>query len=92
MNENSLQVLRGARVLLRTPRESDRNDRLAAGRDLEFRRMVGGTGPDPGPLTTSDVDRWFASVAAEPFGCWPLAGMRAQVRFLARKSGRKAVG
>jgi [ribosomal protein S5]-alanine N-acetyltransferase len=68
MNEKSLPSLRGARVLLRGPRESDRGDRLAAGRDLAFWRMVGGTGPEPGSLTSPEVDRWYTSVAAEPFG------------------------
>jgi RimJ/RimL family protein N-acetyltransferase len=67
MNGGVRPELRGPRVLLRAPRASDRDDRLAAGRDPEFRRMVGGTGPDPGPLTVAEVDRWYAGVAAEPY-------------------------
>src|SRR5512145_560846 len=67
MSENSRQVLRGARVLLRAPRPEDRADRLAAGRDPEFRRMVGATGPDAGPLTAAEVERWYARLVAETY-------------------------
>jgi ribosomal-protein-alanine N-acetyltransferase len=67
MSENARQILEGARVVLRAPRPVDRSDRLAAGRDPEFRRMVGGTGPDPGPLTTAEVDHWYAGLVAEPY-------------------------
>jgi RimJ/RimL family protein N-acetyltransferase len=28
---------------------------------------VGGTGPDPGPLSITEVDRWYAGVADEPY-------------------------
>jgi ribosomal-protein-alanine N-acetyltransferase len=58
--------LRGQRVLLRAARDSDRFDRLTGGRDLEFWRMVGGSGPKPEPLTASDVDRWYAAHTREP--------------------------
>jgi RimJ/RimL family protein N-acetyltransferase len=58
--------LRGSLVLLRAPGASDPDDRLAAGRDPEFRRMVGGTGPEPGPLSASEVERWYAGLVAEP--------------------------
>jgi ribosomal-protein-alanine N-acetyltransferase len=64
---SALPVLRGHRVLLRPPRESDREDRLAGGRDLEFWRMVGGFGAEPGPLTQAELDRWYAKVVAEPY-------------------------
>src|SRR4029453_298017 len=67
MNGGVRPELRGPRVLLRAPRASDRDDRLAAGRDPEFRRMVGGTGPDPGPLTMAEVDRWYAGVAGRTY-------------------------
>ena len=30
--------------------------------------MVGGTGPDPGPLTSAEVDRWYSGVADERYG------------------------
>ena len=58
-------ALRGPRVVLRTPQPSDMADRLAAGRDPEFRRMVGGTGPWPGPLAPADAERWYAELAGE---------------------------
>jgi ribosomal-protein-alanine N-acetyltransferase len=67
MSENARQTLKGARVVLRAPRAADRSDRLAAGRDPEFRRMVGGAGPDPGPLTAAEVDRWYDGLVAEPY-------------------------
>jgi RimJ/RimL family protein N-acetyltransferase len=41
---------------------------LTGGRDLEFWRMVGGFGPEPAPLTASDVDRWYAALSREPHG------------------------
>jgi len=29
--------------------------------------MVGGVGPNPGPLTPADVDRWYSGLEEEPF-------------------------
>jgi RimJ/RimL family protein N-acetyltransferase len=29
--------------------------------------MVGAVGPDPGPLTTADVDRWYSALEGEPY-------------------------
>jgi hypothetical protein len=65
MNGNAGHRLTGERLVLRPPRPTDRMDRLHAGRDPEFRRMVGGVGPDPGPLTAAEVDRWYGDLAAE---------------------------
>jgi RimJ/RimL family protein N-acetyltransferase len=61
-------TLRGARIVLRAPRPEDVADRLAAGRDPEFRRMVGAPGPAPGPLTRAEAERWCAELAREPLG------------------------
>jgi ribosomal-protein-alanine N-acetyltransferase len=61
-------TLRGDRVVLRHPCPADVADRLAAGRDPEFRRMVGTTGPAPGPMTHADAQRWYDSLASEPHG------------------------
>jgi RimJ/RimL family protein N-acetyltransferase len=61
-------TLRGDRIVLRAPRPEDVDDRLAAGRDPEFRRMVGATGPAPAPLTRADAERWRAELAREPLG------------------------
>ena len=58
--------LRGAQVVLRAPRSSDMDDRLAAGRDPEFRRMVGATGPAAGRLTRADAERWYTALSDEP--------------------------
>jgi [ribosomal protein S5]-alanine N-acetyltransferase len=61
-------TLRGRRVVLRAPQPSDVADRLAAGRDPEFRRMVGAVGADPGPLTQADAERWYEKLEREPLG------------------------
>ena len=53
--------------MLRAPKASDVADRLAAGRDAEFRRMVGAP-PAAGPLTRADAERWYAALAHEPHG------------------------
>ena len=58
--------LRGPRLFLRPPRPQDVVDRLAAGRDPEFWRLVGGTGPWPGPLTAAEAERWHAHLSAQP--------------------------
>jgi ribosomal-protein-alanine N-acetyltransferase len=67
MLPNSPPVLFSDRVVLRPVRESDREERLALGRDPEFHRLVGG---DPArsrlPLTRADVERWYRRLAAEP--------------------------
>jgi RimJ/RimL family protein N-acetyltransferase len=44
---------------------SDVADRLAAGRDPEFRRMVGAA-PAAEPLTQADAERWYTALAREP--------------------------
>ena len=38
--------------------------------------MVGGTGPDPGPLTSAEVDRWYSGVADERYGWIIESGVR----------------
>lgn len=58
--------LKGERVLLREPRESDSQDRLVCGRHPEFARMVGGD-PHPRPYTAEDAGRWYRQAASEPF-------------------------
>jgi RimJ/RimL family protein N-acetyltransferase len=61
------ETLEGLRIVLRSPRPTDRADRVAAGRDLEFHRMVGGSRSNTDPLTPADVDRWYTSLVAERF-------------------------
>lgn len=67
MLPSSPPVLSSDRLVLRPPRESDREERLALGRDPEFHRLVGG---DPArshlPLTRADVERWYRRLSAEP--------------------------
>lgn len=60
-------TLHGRRVVLRTPLPADIAERVAAGRDAEFRRMVGAR-PATGPLTRSEAERWYAALAGEPHG------------------------
>jgi RimJ/RimL family protein N-acetyltransferase len=61
-------MLSGRRVTLRAPQPGDVADRLAAGRDPEFRRMVGATDPSPAPLTLAEAERWYAELLREPCG------------------------
>jgi RimJ/RimL family protein N-acetyltransferase len=62
-----LPELRGLQVLLRSPREADKSDRLECGRDAEFVRMVGGDPSELPPLTVEEVDRWYERIASEPY-------------------------
>jgi ribosomal-protein-alanine N-acetyltransferase len=66
--DSPLPTLRGPRVVLRAPQPSDIADRLAAGRDPEFRRMVGAIGSVAGPLTQTDAEHWYEDVRRETFG------------------------
>jgi len=61
----NLPTLYGARVKLRPPIESDKQDRLAAGRDPEFRRMVGDDPTDCPPLTIPEVEQWNRSIGSD---------------------------
>jgi|SRR5579862_5030800 len=62
----SLPVLGGKRLLLRPAKESDKADRLACGRNLEFRRLVGGDPRTCPPLTAEEVEQWYARLCSEP--------------------------
>ena len=62
----NLPTLDGARVKLRPPVERDKQDRLAAGRDPEFRRMVGGEPTDCPPLTMPEVEQWYQQLCHLP--------------------------
>ena len=63
---HNLPTLYGARVKLRLPIESDKKDRLAAGRDPEFRRMVGADPSDCPPLTLREVEQWYQQLCHAP--------------------------
>lgn len=58
-------VLSGERTSLRPPREGDKADRLACGRDPEFARMVG---DELVALTVEEVDRWYDWLLARTLG------------------------
>jgi len=64
--QQDLPTLRGTRVKLRPPVERDKEDRLAAGRDPEFRRMVGGDPADCPPLTLPEVEQWYKQLRHKP--------------------------
>ncbi len=63
-----LPVLRGERVVLRSPKPSDRLDRLACGRHVEYVRMVGGDHRYVAELTVEEADRWYSGVVRCPLG------------------------
>ncbi len=58
-------ILTGQRVILRPPRETDKHDRLADGRDAEFRKMVGGDPRTLPPLTAAAVEPWYHQVSQD---------------------------
>lgn len=64
---SSVQILRGESVILRAPIESDKEDRLACGRDPEFRLMVGGDPRTLPPLTTEEVEEWYKHFKSTPY-------------------------
>ena len=64
---NSSPLLKGKAIILRPPRASDKHERLAYGRDAEFRRMVGGDPRTLPPLTEAEVKVWYRQVASERF-------------------------
>jgi ribosomal-protein-alanine N-acetyltransferase len=60
-------LLTGDRVILRAPRPSDRDDRLAVGIHPEFVRMLGGDETAISPWTVEDVEHWYARVSTDPW-------------------------
>jgi RimJ/RimL family protein N-acetyltransferase len=58
MSSTSLPVLKGKRVILRRPRESDFQARLRLGSDAEIFRMYGGSRSDLRPMTDESAKRW----------------------------------
>jgi ribosomal-protein-alanine N-acetyltransferase len=59
MHMNSQAILNGKRVRLRKPRESDKTDRHAIGRDAEFFKMVGGDPRTITELTQAEIEEWY---------------------------------
>ena len=56
-------TLRGPRIVLRSPRASDYEERLVLGRHPEIVRMFGGSLDNAQvALTAADVTRWFAEI------------------------------
>lgn len=64
---NNRPILKGPTIMLRPPQETDKQDRLAYGRDPEFRRMVGGNPNTLPPLTAAEVERWYSQAVQEPY-------------------------
>jgi RimJ/RimL family protein N-acetyltransferase len=55
----TVPVLAGTQLCLRPLRASDREARLAIGRDPEFVRMNGGDPHRERPFTVADAERWY---------------------------------
>lgn len=62
----TLPILAGASVVLRAPRPSDIEDRLALGRDRDIHRMYGGSGSPP-PLTREQAAAAIEALMADPY-------------------------
>jgi RimJ/RimL family protein N-acetyltransferase len=62
----SVPKLGGKRLTLRPPIPGDAGDRLAAGRDPEFRKMVGAVDVHTSPFTRADAERWYDQLCTEP--------------------------
>jgi RimJ/RimL family protein N-acetyltransferase len=94
----NLPTLYGERVTLRPPVERDKQDRFAAGRDPEFRRMVGGDPADCPPLTMPEVEQWYQQHCHSPLhwvieaegGCIGVARLLSLDR--ANRRARYAIG
>src|ERR671937_494363 len=91
-------LLIGDRVILRAPRESDKADRLAAGRNPELVRLYGGDPRDRRPFTPADAEGWYRQWSREPFG-WAIefegrciGGVALWSLDLASRSARLAIG
>ena len=62
----SRPLLKRTRLILRAPQPSDKQDRLACGRDPEEVRMYGGDDRSIRPLTLEEVEAWHAEFCANP--------------------------
>lgn len=59
-------ILTGDGVVLRPPRKSDRDERLALGRSAEIVRAFGGDPSGLDPLTAGEVAAWLDGIALSP--------------------------
>jgi hypothetical protein len=66
MTSKERPPLQGERLVLRAPRDSDKSDRFASGRNPEFRKMLGGDPHDCPPLTEAAVEQWYIRLCQEP--------------------------
>lgn len=66
MTSKDRPPLQGERLVLRAPRDSDKSDRFASGRNPEFRKMVGGDPHECPPLTEAAVEQWYIRLCQEP--------------------------
>ena len=64
-SSGDVPILTGDRLVLRPPRRSDADDRLAIGRDPEIQRMYGRE-PDGRALTWQEATEWLARLSAHP--------------------------
>lgn len=62
-----LPSLAGMGFVLRSPRPTDKLDRLSIGRHPDFVRMVGDDERFATSLSDEDVEQWYTRLCAEPF-------------------------
>ncbi len=66
MAEKRQAILRGERVILRSPLPGDVDDRLACGRHAEIVHMYGGDSRTLAPFTREDAEAWYQSMNSQP--------------------------
>lgn len=62
-----METLIGKHITLRVPRQTDKRDRLHAGRDAEIRRSYGGEYSAEPPWTEADVEAWYVRLSQRPW-------------------------
>jgi ribosomal-protein-alanine N-acetyltransferase len=60
-------IITGKLITLRPPRESDKADRLAAGRDPEVRYSYGGDYSADPPWAKAEIEEWYANICGKPY-------------------------
>ena len=64
---DSVPILKGTRIILRPPRDSDIDDRLSCGRHAEIVRMYGGDTRDLKPFNRDEAASWYQNcMKAQP--------------------------
>lgn len=64
---NSVPNIKGSDFILRSPRHSDIDDRLAIGKSREFVRMCGGDTRNMKPLTREQMEDWYKRICGREY-------------------------